>query len=203
MIRRLCVLALALYPRAWRVRYGAEMRALLDARGPSLPALFDVLMGALDAHLRPAGLTVPPPERMRGTLWVTVTCFGSLALLGAGFAKATEDVPFRAAGQAHPLLGDARAAVAALAGACVVVIVLAGGPIAYGVLRQAWRDRTPALVRAIGYGRDHCCCPARRRRRAGRGRWWPARAVACGPGAVGRLRPAPGARRHRLCARRP
>lgn len=149
MIRRLCVLALALYPHAWRLRYGAEMRALLDARGPSLSALFDVLMGALDAHLHPVELAGSARQRMRGTVWATVTCFGGLALIGAGFAKATEDVPFRLASQAHPLLGDARDALAALAAASVVVIALAGGPIAYGVLRQACRERTPSLVRAI------------------------------------------------------
>lgn len=149
MTRRLCVLALALYPHAWRVRYGAEMRALLDARGPSLSALVDLARGALHAHLRPGGLTGSPRQRMRGTVWATLVCFATLGLLGGGFAKATEDAPFRAAGSSHPLLAGSRAALAALAVACLIVIAFAGAPLAYAVFRQAWRERTPALVRAI------------------------------------------------------
>jgi hypothetical protein len=142
-------MALALYPHAWRTRYGAEMEALLDAREPSLSALVDVVRGALDAHLRPADLVASPRQQMRGTLWATLTCFAAFGLLGAGFAKATEDVPFRAAGASHPLLADARGAVVVLAAACLGVIAFTGAPLAYGVLRQARRERTPRLVRAI------------------------------------------------------
>jgi hypothetical protein len=44
---------LALYPSAWRRRYGFEFAALLDAQ-PLSPALIcDVVLGAIDAHLDP------------------------------------------------------------------------------------------------------------------------------------------------------
>lgn len=46
---------LALYPKAWRRRYGAEFEALLEDEGGSFRVLLDVLIGALDAHLFPQG----------------------------------------------------------------------------------------------------------------------------------------------------
>lgn len=45
-------LLVSLYPRAWRRRYEAEFRNLLLERGLSLADIFDVMGGALDAHLR-------------------------------------------------------------------------------------------------------------------------------------------------------
>jgi hypothetical protein len=42
-----------LYPRAWRLRYEEEFLELLQAQTPSLRLWFDVVAGALDAHLYP------------------------------------------------------------------------------------------------------------------------------------------------------
>lgn len=44
---------LQLYPARWRERYGEEFRAVLADRRPSLGLFFDVLGGAVDAHLHP------------------------------------------------------------------------------------------------------------------------------------------------------
>ena len=44
---------LSLYPQAWRKRYGDEFQALLEQRGIRFFDLFDILRGALDAHLHP------------------------------------------------------------------------------------------------------------------------------------------------------
>jgi hypothetical protein len=49
---------LALYPRAWRERYGAELQDVLEADGLGLRSRLDLLRGALDAHLHP---TAPSP----------------------------------------------------------------------------------------------------------------------------------------------
>ena len=43
----------ALYPRTWRDRYGAELEDLLAARPPTLRDRVDVLRGSLDARLHP------------------------------------------------------------------------------------------------------------------------------------------------------
>ena len=42
-----------LYPRAWRDRYGPEMRELLAAGKPSLRTYADLIAGAVDARLNP------------------------------------------------------------------------------------------------------------------------------------------------------
>lgn len=149
MIARLCRFALVLYPEGWRSRYGDELGALLEDGACSLRTLADLLLGALDAHISAAGPASSPTARMRGALAATACSWIALALFGAGFAKATEDVPFRELGTAHPALADARLAVLALALAGCAVIALAGAPLVFTVLRQAWRERTPAVVAAL------------------------------------------------------
>lgn len=44
---------LRLYPARWRERYGEEFRAVLAGQRASLGLFFDVLGGAVDAHLHP------------------------------------------------------------------------------------------------------------------------------------------------------
>ena len=43
----------ALYPRAWRERYGDELEEVLETDGLGLRTRVDVLRGAIDAHLHP------------------------------------------------------------------------------------------------------------------------------------------------------
>ena len=54
-----------LYPHAWRDRYEAEFLGLIDDRPPSPAERFDIVRGALDAHLHPQvrtrGAVVPAP----------------------------------------------------------------------------------------------------------------------------------------------
>jgi hypothetical protein len=42
-----------LYPRGWRDRYETEFRDLLSERRPTVAERFDIIRGALDAHLDP------------------------------------------------------------------------------------------------------------------------------------------------------
>lgn len=65
------LIAAALYPRAWRERYGAEFRALLDDLTPSLRDFWNVLGGAL---------------RMRITSEAAGKLAGGMALAGAFLA---------------------------------------------------------------------------------------------------------------------
>jgi hypothetical protein len=145
---RLCLWAVALYPYAWRARYAAELEGLLEVREVSFGTFLDLVRGAVDAHVNPRGVIGSPRQRMRGSLAAAAGCWVATLVLGAGFAKATEDAPFRQLGHHNAVLSEARlwVAILALLGA---VVSLAGAPLAYAVLRQAWRERTPALVRAI------------------------------------------------------
>ena len=49
---------LDLYPRAWRERYGDELAELIELRPLTVGGRFDMLRGALDAHLHPGLLRV-------------------------------------------------------------------------------------------------------------------------------------------------
>lgn len=57
---------LRLYPRAWQERYTDEVSAVLEQRGATLATFFDLLLGALDAHLDPTHLTARPAA---GAAW--------------------------------------------------------------------------------------------------------------------------------------
>ena len=52
-MRALQRLALRLYPRPWRNRYGDEMRQLLRSQPGSIRSVIDLLAGAVDARFNP------------------------------------------------------------------------------------------------------------------------------------------------------
>ena len=84
MFRLGCAL-LKLYPQAYRQRYGEELRAVLEQQPVTMATLFDLTLGALDAHIAPAGLVASPPSRIRGaisaslTLWRSISAFDCTA----------------------------------------------------------------------------------------------------------------------------
>ena len=51
---------LGLYPRAWRRRYGEELRSLTAARPMNARDWLDLVLGAIDAHLHPELVTSEP-----------------------------------------------------------------------------------------------------------------------------------------------
>ncbi|MEX1277543.1 MAG: hypothetical protein WEI16_00625, partial [Chloroflexota bacterium] len=67
----------ALYPAAWRRRYGEEFLALLEERPPSGAQVLDIAWSAIDAHLFPQA----PEGRFR-----MFTRIAGIAALGAGLA---------------------------------------------------------------------------------------------------------------------
>ncbi len=141
--------ALALYPLAWRRRYGEELAGLVEESPPSLAGIADLLRGAVDAHLHPGGLQAPAAERMRNTVAATFCCWIVFVVAGAGFAKLTEDHSYGRAESAHPLLADARTAIAALALFSAIAVALAGAPLIFTALREAWTERRRDLVWAV------------------------------------------------------
>jgi hypothetical protein len=72
-----------LYPREWRQRYGEEMCALLGQHKATYATFFDLLLGALDAHLDPQAWRKPmsfSPERLRKLRTAAATPFGVFPL---------------------------------------------------------------------------------------------------------------------------
>jgi hypothetical protein len=127
MNERLARAALALYPLAFRRRYGDEIGALLEDQRPGLRAVADLFRGAIRAHLRPRASTagyLSPEDRVRLSGSGVLVSWVLFAAVGLGFYKTTEDYPFRLAGHAHPLLRVSHLAVqaAALVGSAAVVL---------------------------------------------------------------------------------
>ena len=78
MSDRLARLALALYPPAYRRRYGEEMAALLEDSGAAPKAVVDLLRGALIAHLRPSptvAAELDVGERLRLGMGTVLLCW--------------------------------------------------------------------------------------------------------------------------------
>jgi hypothetical protein len=148
MFRLACAL-LDLYPEAHRARYADELRAVLEQGPVTLGTLFDLARGALDAHVHPGTLVASPAIRMRGTVSAALSLWIALVVVGAAFAKTTEDAPVRNAEAAHPLLGGAHIAIVVLAVVAATVVAVAGAPLALTVVRQAWGERSRSLRRAI------------------------------------------------------
>jgi hypothetical protein len=69
------------------------------------------------------------------------------AAAGFGFYKSTEDAPYPAAGNAHPLLGNAHLAIQAVAGIASATVVLGALALIPAVLAQARRN--PPVRRKI------------------------------------------------------
>jgi hypothetical protein len=146
---RLARLALALYPLAYRRRYGAEMEALLEDQGPSAVAAADLLRGAARAHLRPeSGLAAElgPDDRLKLGLGATLLAWVVFAVAGLALYKTTEGSSFTSAGDAHGLLGAAHLAIQVLALVGTAAVVLGAAPLVVAALRQV-RER-PAARRA-------------------------------------------------------
>lgn len=76
---------LALYPKAWRDRYGDELASVLEERPASLRDRLDLVRGAIDAHRHPelASRGAPEPFAVAANDAVVGRRLGFAALLGA------------------------------------------------------------------------------------------------------------------------
>jgi hypothetical protein len=151
MNRRAQKVALALYPLAFRRRYGDEMSALVEDSPVGPRATFDLLRGALLAHARPpAGITtvLSPEDRLRATASGVLMCWIAFAAAGFGFYKTTEDHPFSKAGNAHLVIGASHTAIQLLAVLASITVLAGALPLIVAALRQSRRAR--AVRRATG-----------------------------------------------------
>jgi hypothetical protein len=139
-------LLLALYPFAWRERYGEEMSALLADSPPSLAATLDLARGAVRAHLHPLAGT-QRAERARSCVVGVLGCFIAFCFLGAGFAKTTENFDY--AGHRHPVLGATHNVVWVAALVAGGALLLAAAPLLLATLAEARRTRSVALAKLI------------------------------------------------------
>jgi hypothetical protein len=216
MSGRLSRAALALYPPAWRARYGEEVLALLDESGGGLRAVAGVAWRAMPAWVWPPGHLHDRPGRIRASLATTGLAWSVLAGLGLVFAQLTQFQGFRPPG--HPVVGGSYGIFDA--GLALSVLAVVGAlPLWLVMLRRARREGRP---REAVYLLLPVLAPAAWlitvvatvrvvRHAGGVGPWWflaytvlgfaAAGVAAAGPGlALGRLRPRGPAVRLAACA---
>jgi hypothetical protein len=150
---RLAARLLALYPRAWRRRYGDEMADLVLREGLSPGAVLDLLVGALDAHINLPALvkgwcTMHEYLRRRVTL---VFCAAALyAAAVYGLLETRDHVSFaaspaREAGAVMVALAWTATAVAGLL--CVAAaLAVAGVALARARTTGDWRPLRSAAL---------------------------------------------------------
>jgi hypothetical protein len=72
---------LLFYPARWRQRYEEEFRAVLSTQPGSVGLFFDVVAGAIDAHLHPQ-IQLADSDRIQGENNMTLAMFRRCALGG-------------------------------------------------------------------------------------------------------------------------
>lgn len=144
---------LALYPLAYRRRYGEEIEALLEDTGVRASTLLDLARAAASAHLRPLpGLesAIPAGERVRSGAARLLACWLLTAIAGLAFCKTTED--HAAAADAHAVLAGAHLAVEAAAALGSLAVLAALVPFAAATLargRRGDREARGAVALAV------------------------------------------------------
>jgi hypothetical protein len=161
---------LRLYPRAWRDRYGDELRELAARRPIDWRARLDLARGAIDAHLHPMdppGIGVLAPV-VAGLAWVLAGVITLLEpvppdwpgylewTLPVGLAGAVASLRLvaivgrRSGLRASPMTGPvvALALAAQLAWISALVVAILGGP--YGAITAATQSLAAVGTVAVG-----------------------------------------------------
>jgi hypothetical protein len=137
---------LALYPPAWRARYGEEVRALLDESGAGPRAIASLAWRAMPAWIWPPAHLYDRPARMRASLAAVLMAWSMLVGLGLVFAQLTQFQGYRPPG--HPLVAGSYAVFDAALALSVLAAAGGGLPLWLLMLRRARREHRP---RDTGY----------------------------------------------------
>ncbi len=134
-------LALALYPAAWRARYGDEVRALLDDSGGGLRAAASLACHAPPAWVWPARQLHDRPARMRASLATVLAAWTVLGGLALVFTQLTQGQGISPPG--HPLISWLYWIFDAAVLASVLAVAAGGLPLWLLMIRRASRERRP------------------------------------------------------------
>jgi hypothetical protein len=135
-------LLIRLYPARWRARYGDEFEAILEARPLGPYDVADILLGALDAHLRLRGHGVDTQHARRFTMSLRIG--GIAAIVGASLIAI---VIALTGGRSE---GSEDATTIALLVALAALLVALTGMSAFQARSNPWLVWTAFAVTAVG-----------------------------------------------------
>ena len=141
--RHVTPLLLRFYPDYWRMRYGDEFAAVLEACPLRLTTILDVLLGALDAHIAPqdtTGRIMQIINRPRRSAIVVFCAYIAFVLAGLNFSKSTEDDVNRLT-SVHADLALVYFVIQAGAALALLAVLVGGVPLALAALRRAWEQK--------------------------------------------------------------
>jgi len=154
---RMARLPLACYPPAWRERYGAEMRALVDDTGADARTVTSLAWGAVAVWAGPPRHLHDPSARVRASLATVLAAWAALAGLGLVFGQLAEAQDLHTITPGHPFVQWSHSAYAIAAHVSAAIVLLGGLPLLWSMLRLARRQgrrrdlallATPAIVPA-------------------------------------------------------
>ena len=133
--------ALALYPAAWRARYGDEVRALLDDSGAGPRAIASLAWRALPAWIWPPRHLYGRPARMRASLATVLVAWTALTGLALVFAQLTQAQGLRPA--SHPVVQWSYWVFDGAFLVSVLAVAAGGLPLWLLMMRSARREHRP------------------------------------------------------------
>jgi hypothetical protein len=131
---------LYLYPQVWRARYGEEFLALLEACPFSVWMLWDICLGAIDAHLHlevVMGRSFGVMNRLRTTEVMVFCAYIGLAVAGLAFGKMVEYDDFQALLSSNTGVAITYWTLYGGALAALLAVLVGGLPLAYAAVRYA------------------------------------------------------------------
>ena len=138
---------LALYPPAWRARYGDEALAYLEESGAGSGELASLLWRAAPAWAWPPAHLHDPPARMRASLATILMAWSALAVLGGAFDQLTQQQGIAPAG--HPVIGWSYAIFGVALALSALVLGAGCLPLWLLMLRRARRDHSPRATACL------------------------------------------------------
>ncbi len=133
--------ALALYPAAWRARYGDEVRALLDDSGTDLRTIASLAWQAIPAWIRPARQLYDRPARMRASIATVLLAWTALTGMALVFEQLTQAQGFTVPG--HPIISWSYWVFDGAVIVSVLAVVAGGLPLWRLMVRGARREHRP------------------------------------------------------------
>lgn len=135
---------LALYPPAWRERYGDEVCALVEDSGTGPAILLGLAWRAAPVWISPPRQLHDRDARMRASLATVLVAWSALTGVGLVFVQLTQLQGF--ATPAHPVVGWSYTIFDAALASSAAVAAGGGLPLWLQMLRQAWREHQHRAV---------------------------------------------------------